>query len=606
MADKRYVLNDYERVRNERMAKNKIRLQEAGILQLVNSMKTLGDCSKNKKRKAKDKTVANQKDTEYNLNNNSGSDEEFDPLNFESVSKKVIHSGGRKQVRLTPNNSISVKQRHQRRSQTEFSERNGDGDVERVSLRQKLTEKNVTMGDILLRRKQLHGGDKAIDKQVATNSSSSRRSQEELEEHHDDHEGTDYEKECGLKDDGNDIDTGFDGETSSHSDYEDSDEYDDEINTEDEDEQVNLDNEDLELEATMKEKTRGPTMLHHIHTRPLEKRKSIILNEFGQPVGPITEKKDTVGEFSRFLGTIGRDYKFAPLVIDNWRKVPNKEKMWEYVLLKYMVPAEGKDWVIKTIGSAWRVHKCRFKRKHYYSYSDDKSRWQNRSKTVPDEDFLKLLSKWKKKAEKMRCSRNKDHRLSQRNMHTIGAKSFAVVREKMRNEHPTKEAPSLAEVFERTRKRNEGKKYNDSYDDTAKKIEDMKHYVAPRRDGSGPSDAYFGVMGKGYDGFCRLYGRGVSNKKLKAVNGNTSYVVPGEIVESLKASLIKDIREDMDSRINEKHKQLEEEHLKKMTELETNQRELDAERENMTQDILHKLLEKLPPEIVKQYLYERA
>ncbi|KAK9740511.1 hypothetical protein RND81_03G041400 [Saponaria officinalis] len=139
-------------------------------------------------------------------------------------------------------------------------------------------------------------------------------------------------------------------------------------------------------------------MLHHEHTRSLEKRKAIILNEFGQPIGPIAKKEDTVAEFSRFLGTIARDYSIAPLVFDSWRKVPNKEKMWEYVLMKYIVPDEGIEWVIKTIRDAWRIHKCRFKKNHYYRYKDDKSRWQNRSKRVPDDDFLKLLATWKKKS----------------------------------------------------------------------------------------------------------------------------------------------------------------------------------------------------------------
>ncbi|KAH9609463.1 hypothetical protein KSS87_001559 [Heliosperma pusillum] len=432
MADKRYGLNDYERIRNERIAQNKTRLQEFGILKLANSMKSLVD-SKKRKAKSKEKTIANEKDTEYNPHNNSGSGEEFDPLNFEPVCKKVIHSGGRQQVRVTLNKSTSAKQRPQQNFQTEL-EMNDDVDI--ISLRQKLTEKNMTMADILLHRKQLLEGDKAINKHVATNSSSSTRPQG-LEDNHD---GSQYEKECGLQNDGKDID--FDAETTSPSNYEDSDEYDEEIDTEDEDEQVNLVNQDLELD---------------------------------------------------------------------------------------------------------------------------------------------------------------DHRLSQRNMHTIGAKSFAVVREKMKNEHPAKEAPSLAEMFERTRRPNEGKKYYESYDDTTNRIENMKHYVAPQ-DGSGPSDAYLGVMGKGYDVFCRLYGRGVSNKKLKMVSGETSYVVPGEIVESLKASLIKDIREDMDARINETNKQMQEEHFTKMAELENNQREIVAERESMTQDILHKILGKLPPEIVKQYL----
>ncbi|KAK9723896.1 hypothetical protein RND81_05G032600 [Saponaria officinalis] len=138
-----------------------------------------------------------------------------------------------------------------------------------------------------------------------------------------------------------------------------------------------------------------------------------------------------------------------------------------------------------------------------------------------------------------------------------------------------------------------------------KKIEEMKNYISPQ-DRSGPSDAYLGVIGKASDGSCRLYGRGVSNKKLKMVNADaTSYVVPSDIVMSLKASLIGDIRKDMDleiTRLNEAHKHMEDEHLKKKAELENIERELEAERENMTEGILRKLLGKLPPEIAKQYL----
>ncbi|KAL2943864.1 Telomere length regulator protein rif1 [Bienertia sinuspersici] len=41
------------------------------------------------------------------------------------------------------------------------------------------------------------------------------------------------------------------------------------------------------------ETKRGPTMLHKVHMRSFEKREAIILNEFGQPIGPVTPEKDT-------------------------------------------------------------------------------------------------------------------------------------------------------------------------------------------------------------------------------------------------------------------------------------------------------------------------
>lgn len=84
----------------------------------------------------------------------------------------------------------------------------------------------------------------------------------------------------------------------------------------------------LAISATKK---RGPTMMHNIHTRNL--REVIICNEFGQPIGPVTEENDVVGKFSRFLGTISRTYSYAPLIYNSWHKVPDKDRMWEYVLV---------------------------------------------------------------------------------------------------------------------------------------------------------------------------------------------------------------------------------------------------------------------------------
>ncbi|XP_021732623.1 uncharacterized protein LOC110699414 [Chenopodium quinoa] len=87
------------------------------------------------------------------------------------------------------------------------------------------------------------------------------------------------------------------------------------------------------LNSTTEVNKRGPTMMHKVHMRPFENREAIILNEFGQPIGPVTPEKDTPGEFSRFLGTIARDYGYVPLIYNSWHYVSNKEKMWEYVLV---------------------------------------------------------------------------------------------------------------------------------------------------------------------------------------------------------------------------------------------------------------------------------
>ncbi|CAH9065938.1 unnamed protein product, partial [Cuscuta europaea] len=111
-----------------------------------------------------------------------------------------------------------------------------------------------------------------------------------------------------------------------------------------------------EIQQKPGKKTRGPTMMHAVHMR--EQRVCIILNKFGQPIGP---DDATLDEFSSFLGTIAHHYDFAPLVVGTWRRMPDKDSMWDYVLSKYDVALKEKKWVLSTIGSAWRVHKCRFK-----------------------------------------------------------------------------------------------------------------------------------------------------------------------------------------------------------------------------------------------------
>ncbi|KAL4568175.1 hypothetical protein LXL04_023781 [Taraxacum kok-saghyz] len=60
-------------------------------------------------------------------------------------------------------------------------------------------------------------------------------------------------------------------------------------------------------------------------------------------------------------------------------------------------------------------------------------------------------------------------------------------------------------MFERTSKRIAGKKYIDTYDDTAKKIEQMKNYK-PSEDGSTSLDPFLAIMGNEYDEHRRLYG----------------------------------------------------------------------------------------------------
>nr|GEV76750.1 hypothetical protein [Tanacetum cinerariifolium] len=230
-------------------------------------------------------------------------------------------------------------------------------------------------------------------------------------------------------------------------------------------------------------KKRGTTMMHTIHTREFDRREVIICNEIGQSVRPATKENNVVGKFSRSSGTLAHTYSYCPLTYNTWYKVPDKYKMWKYVLEKYIVSGEAKPYVLQSIGACWRGHKSRLKKNHFYDLEDNNTRLK---------------------------------------------------------QHPDKEPPSLTKMFERTCERKKGHVYADTYDETERLIEQMKNYKALEEDGGGEDgsasvDPFLFVMNKEYNGHRRLFGKGVTNKLIKKVNGSgKSYVFLGSLWNLLK------------------------------------------------------------------------
>ncbi|KAL4583779.1 hypothetical protein LXL04_008362 [Taraxacum kok-saghyz] len=356
----------------------------------------------------------------------------------------------------------------------------------------------------------------------------------------------------------------------------------------------------LEKETAICTRKRGPTMMHGLQVRTINEREVIICNEFGQPVGPQTEEKDIVGKFSLFLGTIARSHDYAPLTYKTWHNVPDKEKekMWEFVLTKYILPESdaAKAWVLRSIGAAWRGYKCRIKKKHFYKFKDNKTRWKKRPKNIPENDFLDLLSYWNKKEVMNQCLQKRNARKAQKNMHTTGPKSFARIREEMMNENPNREQPDSAQVFERTRARKIGNVYCDTYDDTTKKIELMKTYQPP--EGMTAVDPFVAVMGKEHDGHCRLYGKGVTKTLLRKVNGGDTSSEAGkrqlavmrkeieEDNERKKAEMRKELEEDNERKRAEMLKEIEEEHQRQKAEM---RKELEEEHQRQKAELRKEL-----------------
>ncbi|KAL8107476.1 hypothetical protein AgCh_024042 [Apium graveolens] len=136
--------------------------------------------------------------------------------------------------------------------------------------------------------------------------------------------------------------------------------------------------------STKSTRRRGPTKMNHVFIRRLDERPVINLNRDLQPV---SKEKKVITEFSSFIGTIARLY--IPLDYVNWSKVPEaiKDGWWEYIKTKYIIPEEGKDWVIKSLADDWRVYKSRVKSACYTKFDTDAERMKSRPANITVEQF---------------------------------------------------------------------------------------------------------------------------------------------------------------------------------------------------------------------------
>ncbi|KAL2943541.1 Epididymal secretory glutathione peroxidase, partial [Bienertia sinuspersici] len=203
-------------------------------------------------------------------------------------------------------------------------------------------------------------------------------------------------------------------------------------------------------EAPKTKKHRGPTKQTDIHARTKEEHTPIILNCYGQPIGP-TEKD--VQEFSQFLGTVARNTELAPLNYVDWPSLPTHDLIWEYVLEKYMIAPEGKRWVMET-------------QKYLDALEYGGSKWNELCELVPEDELNDLIAYWNTSPAKEQSKKNKRNRKVLDDMHTMGPKSYAILRHKLQQEDPNKQEPSKAKLYQNSWTRNPNKTYKISYGKT--------------------------------------------------------------------------------------------------------------------------------------------
>ncbi|XP_021851010.1 uncharacterized protein [Spinacia oleracea] len=287
---------------------------------------------------------------------------------------------------------------------------------------------------------------------------------------------------------------------------------------------------DLELETIAenekeapKKKHRGPTKLTQVHARTREERQYIILNSFGQPVGPT---KEIVEEFKFFLGTLGKDSELAPLNNVNFRDLPTHDKIWDYVLEKYIVPEAGRKYAMEAVNTSWRSYKCRFKKNHFYAYATDELRWKNKPDTISEESKT-----------------NRENHLLLNDMHTMGRKGFAILRHEL---DPDKQEPSQAKVYKESRKRVPGRTYLTNPEKTKENIAklDALESTQDGEEGRNSKDLISEVIqGPKSKSKSRvpLYGKGVTKSDLKKKEKKSGFLIPEEFLQSMKTELVQQL-----------------------------------------------------------------
>ncbi|WMV54615.1 hypothetical protein MTR67_048000 [Solanum verrucosum] len=150
---------------------------------------------------------------------------------------------------------------------------------------------------------------------------------------------------------------------------------------------------------------------------------------------------------------------------------------------------------------------------------------------------------------------NSENRKKLKNPHTVGKKSFALLRNDLEKERETNDTPSPKEFFVVTRKRKPNRSYKDTDDDTTSKIAEMENIeMQQNEDGNETIDAFASVMGSEHPGRLRLYGRGVTKTTLKGKVGNfeASSNATNDLVKKMEDKMLR-----MEEKIEEQKEQFD-------------------------------------------------
>ncbi|KAL8147689.1 hypothetical protein AgCh_005133 [Apium graveolens] len=279
-------------------------------------------------------------------------------------------------------------------------------------------------------------------------------------------------------------------------------------------------------------KPRGRTKMLKVHGRSANEKPVIKFSKRGQPIGD----RKIRSELSNFLGTLVKDH--VSLTHVNWHVVPQelKKNMVQYTLDRFDIPAQGEKYLNKTLNTLWRVHKSRVKKAHYTKYDSDEKRIQNKPHEIPLTDFKVLLKYWADEEVQENAAR----RNSYTDPHTLGRKTVAEVKEKLKTKDPNQASPSQAKVYFKRRKQKKGRKYKTNRDAIQKRMDSIDEMLKEGNDANV-------MLPNGKHGQDWLVGR---QGTVLASENNPS--IPEPTVDELTAKISQNLESEMEAKVNRK------------------------------------------------------
>ncbi|KAL2942145.1 Transcriptional regulatory protein LevR [Bienertia sinuspersici] len=129
-------------------------------------------------------------------------------------------------------------------------------------------------------------------------------------------------------------------------------------------------------------------------------------------------------------GTIARTIEFAPLNYVDWPSVPTYDKIWEYVLEKFMIASEGRRWVLETVSLSWHRYKSKLK-KMYLEAVEKGLNLDELHELVSEDELKDLISYWNTSPAKEQSKKSKRNREKLDDMDTMGPRSYTSLRHKL-------------------------------------------------------------------------------------------------------------------------------------------------------------------------------